>query len=374
MLKKRNIIWLLLICFIFLSSCSNSKQTQSKFINVKNKLPNFQTVSLEKRTIILYANGDGYIQSDQVVNIRSQVDGTVKSTPCLDGSFVNKGAVILEIDNSKLARELSDARTALILGQLDYSMEQRKAKESDALYKLKSVSKDEFLTSKISLKKQFYSYLKLKADLDEKEKKIAQSIIYAPFTGKIVKLATSLGSSISAGNDLLSIANMDTLSAIITIPQDYVQYLKSGIPITLSGSAIPEGQLTAQFVKINENTDNSNNQNQNQGQILIKCSFKSKKPEKVYLGTYVNAQVLLGKKDNVWSLPLDTIWLDPSGYYVCILAKEKNKAFIKKCPVQIGINDGNYVEILNPNLELLRQVILIKDYNEFMALYPYMKN
>jgi len=365
---KKNIVFLLISGLIFLQACSNTKQE----IVPKNdgKLPEFKTVNLEKRSISLFANGEGYIQSDQVVNIRSQVEGIVENTPFLEGSFVKAGSMVLELDASKLAQDVSDAKIALVLAELDYSMEKRKYKGIETLYHLKSSSKDDYLTAQISLKKQFYSYVKAKKDLADKEKKLLQDKVLAPFTGKIVKLAASLGSNISTGNDLFSIANMDKLSAIITISQDYVQYLKSGIPIILSGSAIPEGQISAQFVKINENTENSNNQSQNQGQISIKCSFKSKKPEKIYLGTYVNAQVLLGKKENVWTLPLDTIWLSNNGYFVAVLTPEG----IIKIPVDIGINDENYAEILNANPEKLSKVILIKDYNEFLALYPYIKD
>ncbi len=382
MLKR---VGVLILCFIFvfLTACSDNNKVDQNTVTTEPKLDTkilskFKLVSAEKRNIVLNVNADGYIQSNQLVNLKSQMDGRIIALPYNEGDFVKQNALLVELDQTKLLQDINDSRTNLILAGLDLDMAKRKYNETEVLFNLKSASKDDYLQGQISLKKQNYSYKKSQMDLANKEKLLNYAKVYAPFDGKITKIATSLEANVSAGNDLLSIANMSKLSVVITLLQDYIPYLKAGIPILLSGSSIPDGQVKADFVSIQQNTNAGSGggggygSNQNQGQISIICSFQSKYPEKIYLGTYVSAQLTLAEKQDAWVLPIDTLWIANDNYYVAVLDKTKNQ--IKKVSVKVGINDGNYVEILNADANLLKNVILINSYQQFLDIYPFLNN
>lgn len=196
MMKKflrSRITWLVLVVAIIVAGAFGYQQL--------NKVPleqQYRLQTLENGDISLTVSANGTINPVSLVNVGTQVSGTVKKLYVDFNSKVEKGQVLLELDDALLAAQqkqslanVQNARAALELATANEA-------RTRGLFAQEYVSRLELDTA-VQAKKSAEAGLQLSLATVEKDKaNLAYSVIRSPVSGVVVDRSVDVGQTVAA--------------------------------------------------------------------------------------------------------------------------------------------------------------------------------
>lgn len=166
----------------------------------------------------------GSIESNEEVEVRSEVSGVVESINFAEGSFVSKGQLLFKINDLELRAQLSQARTKQTLA----SENERRAR---LLLQKEAISQEEYDIASADFRSA-------KAQTQLIQAQIAKTSVKAPFSGKIGLRSISKGTYVTPTNIVAKLVNTAQVKITFSIPEKYAAQMKTGseLSFTVSGS------------------------------------------------------------------------------------------------------------------------------------------
>jgi len=246
---------ILLATGILLASCGNKDLT---------------LVSMEKaenRTIVEVVSANGKIRPETEVKISSDVSGEIVELYVAEGDSVVKGQPLLEINpeilvtsfdaasaqyNNAMAglagtkARLEQSKAQMMRSELDFkrqtSLHDKKAiseAEFETARANYEVAKSELLASEQNVRAAQYGADNAKAGMSQASKNLSRTKIYAPVSGTVSLLAVEKGERVvgvaqMSGTELLRIANLTEMQAVVEVNENEI------VRLTLGDTAIVE--------------------------------------------------------------------------------------------------------------------------------------
>lgn len=226
----------------------------------------------ENRTIVEVVSANGKIRPETEVKISSDVSGEIVELYVAEGDSVVKGQPLLEI-NPEILVTSYDAATAQYnnamagLAGTKARLEQAKAqmtrseadfKRQTSLHDKKAISDAEFETaranyevakSELSVSEQNvraaqYGVDNAKAGMSQASKNLSRTKIYAPVSGTVSLLAVEKGERVvgvaqMSGTELLRIANLTEMEAVVEVNENEIVRLTLGDTAIIEVDAYP---------------------------------------------------------------------------------------------------------------------------------------
>ncbi|WP_304063260.1 efflux RND transporter periplasmic adaptor subunit [Pedobacter glucosidilyticus] len=166
----------------------------------------------------------GTIEANEQVQIRSEISGLIRSINFTEGSTVNKGALLIKIDDRELQAQLAQALTREKLASETES-------RSKKLLQSEAISQEEYDNTLAELRSLQAQSQLVRAQLSKTE-------IRAPFSGKIGLRSISNGAYITPTTDIVNLVNINPVKITFSVPEKYAKRVKegSGITFTVAGS------------------------------------------------------------------------------------------------------------------------------------------
>ena len=271
----------------------------------------------------------GDIKSRKNLLLLPELNGILKKIYVEEGTQVNKGQILAEIDDSGLKNQLSQLELQAELSKIKFNRIKN-------LWEQKIGSEIEYLEAKTIYKTQQKSVAQLKEQLKKAK-------IFAPFTGSIDEIIANTGSNLIAGlTPIFRIVNLDNVYTEADVPEKYLQTVKTGTPLIVEIPMLGKSYETiikqaGNFIKPNNRSFRIEAPISNQDR-----SVKLNLTTKLKINDYSNPKSIL--------IPLRILKEDSKGnFYVFKLIKtEKENVFIsKKVFIDIGKDNGNKIEIIN---------------------------
>jgi membrane fusion protein (multidrug efflux system) len=219
-MKKRNIIFLIVIVGLALSSCKGKKETVApKPMEVPVVQVMQQDVNLESEY-----TGQTYGQSD--VEIRSRVEGWVMSMTFKEGSMVEKGQVLYTIDPLPYKNAVDGAAAALA----DANGLMIKAKNDldriEPLAKIGAISQRELVSAQASYTSSKAMVESSEASLRNAKIELGYCSVIAPISGMIGISKFRVGDYVSKGPAFVmnTVSSLDNIRVRFTISEK--EYLR----------------------------------------------------------------------------------------------------------------------------------------------------
>ncbi|HET8828955.1 MAG TPA: efflux RND transporter periplasmic adaptor subunit, partial [Pelobium sp.] len=199
----------------------------------------------------------GSIEANEQVEIRSEISGLIKSINFKEGTLVNKGALLLKIDDSELQAQYVQALTKQKLAK-------ETADRAAKLLKSEAISQEEFDNAEAELKL-------LQAQTQLVRAQLAKTEVRAPFSGRIGLRNVSNGAYVTPAQTIANLVSVNPVKISFSIPEKYSQMVKDGLKITFTiagTSKVFNGVIYAKEPAIDINTrtldikalaENSNN-------------------------------------------------------------------------------------------------------------------
>jgi membrane fusion protein (multidrug efflux system) len=187
----------------------------------------------------------GTLLANEEVELRSEVPGRIVDINFEEGSHVNKGSLLLKIDDRELQAQLKKLL-----------VEEKQAKDDvyrkQKLLEMKAVSQEEY-------DKSFNTLGITQAQIDLVKTQISKTEIYAPFSGLIGLRQVSPGGFVSSSTLVTRLQQTDPVKIDFSIPEKYREKVKNGtlIKFRIESSENPfTGRVYAIDPKIDPGTRN----------------------------------------------------------------------------------------------------------------------
>lgn len=245
---------------IFLASCGGGNGTS------------VSTEKAENRTIVEVVSANGKIRPETEVKISSDVSGEIVELYVAEGDSVVKGQPLLEINPEILATSYDAAMAqynnamaglAGTKARLEQSKAQMTRSESDfkrqtSLHDKKAISDAEYETAKANyevakselsaseqnVRASQFGVDNAKAGMSQASKNLSRTKIYAPVSGTVSLLAVEKGERVvgvaqMSGTELLRIANLNEMQAVVEVNENEIVRLTLGDTAVIEVDAYP---------------------------------------------------------------------------------------------------------------------------------------
>jgi len=189
---KKTIVWLLILAaagaaLYFYSQSKTPKPEQ---------LYRFQHISRGDVTQTISANGT--LNPVTLVNVGTQVSGRVSKLYVDFNDEVEKGQVLLELDDSLFTAQIEEARGNVRNAQSSLELAQANEARMRSLFQQEYVSKQELDQSVQALKSARAQVETAQAQLRRHETNLGYSIIRSPVSGVVVDRVVNIGQTVAA--------------------------------------------------------------------------------------------------------------------------------------------------------------------------------
>jgi membrane fusion protein, multidrug efflux system len=208
--------------------------------------PNGNPVAVEARSarqsrISSDIRGVGSLQSDETVQIASEIAGRIDEIAFLEGQPIRTGDVIVRLDEALATAEVADAEARLNLARQNSERAKSLARSGSGTER----TRDEAVANlQIAI-----------AALELARTRLAKHTLRAPFDGVAGIRNLSAGAYVGIGMPIVNIEKIDTLKVDFKIPELFLTEIRTGQKIDISVDAVPDRVFEGEIYAINPLVD-----------------------------------------------------------------------------------------------------------------------
>ena len=249
--------------------------------------------------------------------------GVVRQLFVRQGDHVNKGQLLLKLDDAVQKQQLLTAQT-----QLAYAKD---------LYQRRKNLWDEKIGSEVDLINAKNQVDQAGNQIKAAQDQLDVTSVYADVSGTVNILTIKVGEFFSASSQSIQIVNTDNLKVTVQVPELYQQRIRVGTPVKLTFPGVNNKVVTG-VVRIMSPVINPGSRAfQVEIHLPHDPDIRANQVAVVKLQDYTAKDVL--------TIPINTLQTDQNGKYVMVAAKEKDKLVARKRTITIGQTYSDKVEV-----------------------------
>jgi RND family efflux transporter, MFP subunit len=304
---------------ILLASCGGAEQGAANAGQQQQMTVGIVTVSA--RDVDLTTTLPGRASAFRVAEVRPQVSGILEKRLFEEGSMVEAGQQLYQIDAAMYEAELASAKAEIARATAAVKSTKSRFERSRDLLKDKAISQQDFDEAEAA-------YLQAEAQLKVAQANLARAELNLEYTKVKAPIAGRIGRSQLTEGALLSVGQAQALTTITQLDPIYVDIAQSTSDYLTLQQAIADGRIETDannrakvVVRVGENDNFST-----QGELLfnevtvdpqtsaITLRARLDNPDHAILpGMYVRAEVAAGNLKNAILAPQTGVSRDPRG-------------------------------------------------------------
>lgn len=265
----------------------------------------------------------GTVAANQLIDIKSQVQGKIIGLYVELGDYVKKDQIIAKIDN-KLRQ--------LAVGNAERNLEnaRRNFKRYKNLYEGGGATKAQYDQYKLALENA-------ENTMNQMGKELSNATIRAPFSGYITAKSVEKGDFVNVGAQVAMIIDISQLKVQVNVPERDVYTLKVGDPVTITSNVYPGITYEGKIKFIGYQGDDSHN-------YPVEIAIVNQKKNPLRSGTYVD--ISFNRKSQIASLQIPREALVGSIKDAMVYIVDSGQtAHLKK--ITVGEDNGDFLEVIN---------------------------
>ena len=264
----------------------------------------------------------GIVKTDQNMLLNAEYAGAVKKIHVKEGQKVNKGDLLMTLDDGGLAQNLALQKVQLDLAKTLYERQER-------LWEQNIGAEIDYLQVKAAYESQKKTYQQLKQQLKK-------SALYAPFSGRVDDIVVEVGELVSPGvSPLLRLINLSNMYVEADVPEAYFPSISERTTATIE---IPVFDYSFTSRVTHKGT------HINTGNRTFRVSLATNNAKNLAPNLITTVQLVDYQNPKAIVVPLDVISENFDGAQYVYVVNSDEKA--EKRFVQTGLVEGAYVEVL----------------------------
>ena len=293
--------------------------------------------AVERRDVPVYLTGLGTVQSNNAVQVRARVDGTLIEVPVQEGQEVRAGQVLARIDPRPYQAVLDQAVAKQQQDQAQLANAQRELGRTSALVRQDFASRQQLDQNQAAVAQFTAAVAADAAAADAARINLGFTTITAPFDGRVGLRQIDPGNLVRAGDStpIMSISQIHPIAVVFTLPQEDLSRLAAAMPERrLPVAALPAGADTPLDQGILLTIDNA--VDPSSGTIRAKAMFPNAASQ-LWPGQFVRARLLLDTLRGALTIPSQAVEHGPDGLFVYVV---RPNATATRQPVTLRSDDG----------------------------------
>lgn len=183
----------------------------------------------------------GTTRANESVEITTKVVNQVTAVRFAEGQQVGRGAVLVELDSEQVRADLAAAEAALAESRSQFQ-------RSRELYSTRILSDSQLEQIEATFKAN-------EARVASARARVNDTVIRAPFAGRVGLRRVSVGSLVSPGTVITTLDDTSTIKLDFTIPETFLPVVKPGLDITARSVAYPDTSFRGEVSSVDSRVD-----------------------------------------------------------------------------------------------------------------------
>jgi membrane fusion protein (multidrug efflux system) len=227
-------------------------------------------------------NGTATLVTDHEAQVASKTSGVLVKLLVEEGSVVREGQLLAELDDSTPVAAVAQAEAQM--------------HKADATFAYAEQSIQKQLISKREYDQANFDAQTQRAALQTAKLQLAYTRIMAPVSGVVAERSVKLGNLVQVNQSLFRIVNMDTLQAVLNVPERQLGILKAGQTVALEADALPGQEFAGYILRIAPVVDPTS------GTFRVTCEFRDKS-RTLKPGMFGRIDIVYDHRDEALTIP-----------------------------------------------------------------------
>ncbi len=263
--------------------------------------------------------------------IASRLTAAVEKVLVDEGSRVQPGDLLIELDQKDLRAKLSSGRAALASARENLSYWQKEYDRDEALFQEGASSEEARDRSKNSLAQARGRVESAEGQINQIQSNLAYARITSPYAGVVSRRYVDPGDLAAPGKPLLLVEDRSSLKLAFSVPQEDAHLLKIDQPVTyyLNGQR-RQARITDIFPSLED------------GKVLrVEADINSE--TELLVGSFIPVQVLVREKNSAVVVPRSALAGPDESRFIFLV----EDGHLRRQPVKIGLQTEDTVEVTN---------------------------
>jgi HlyD family secretion protein len=288
--------------------------------------------------IISTVTASGELRAQSQVDISAETIARIKRIRFNEGDNVKKGDLLIELDDVKV-----EANRSLAYAQMQQA--EQDLDRARQLFEKELISRESF--EKIEL-----SFEAAKAQYEQALDAYIKTRIYAPIRGKIMKINVEegetavMGTMNYQGTVLMTIADMSTMIAVVTIDETDVPVVEVGQEAKVTADALPDTSFFGSVTRVGLMPITSQLSTEKVTDFEVEIELKNFSPL-LRPGMNVKTDIITNEKNDVLVIPIQASGkrrIDDETVESVYKVSESKARLVE---VETGVSSDNEIEILS---------------------------
>ena len=262
----------------------------------------------------------GNARANESVDISTKLSNIVTAVTFRDGERVKRGQVLVQLDNAQARADVAEAQAALTESESQYN-------RSRELLNTQALSKSSFDQLVATLAAN-------RARLGAAQARFEDTVIRAPFSGRVGLRRVSVGTLISPGDVITTLDDTSVIKLDFSVPENFVASLREGLSIRASAPAFPGRSFAGSVSSIDSRVD------MNTRSVTVRALLANEdgalKP-----GMFLNVSLANDEREAL-VIPEEALTPEAERQYVFVVSEGK----VSRREVRIGVRRPGSVEVL----------------------------
>ena len=183
----------------------------------------------------------GNARANESVDISTKISNIVTAVTFRDGERVKRGQVLVQLDDAQARADVAAAQAAVTESESIYN-------RSRELLNTQALSKSSFDQLEATLKAN-------RARLSAASARLEDTVIRAPFSGRVGLRRVSVGTLISPGDVITTFDDTSVIKLDFSVPENFLASLREGLSIRATAPAYPGRSFTGSVSSIDSRVD-----------------------------------------------------------------------------------------------------------------------
>jgi multidrug efflux system membrane fusion protein len=322
--------FIVLLCLLFLVSCSKKPAGQSPAVPVL-------TARVEQKTIPLEIKNFGTVEAYSTTAVKSQVAGILTGVHFTQGQMVKKNELLISIDPRPFEAALKSAEANLSRDEAQLKYDEKALSRYTELLKKGSATQEQYDQVSTTAEALRATVKADNAAVENAKLQLDYCSIRSPIDGITGELLVDQGNLVKEKDITIVIINqIKPIYVTFSVPQQYLlQIQKYMADDKLEAIArppqAPEQGVVGWLSFVDNSVDN------NTGTVRLRATFDNNDMQ-LWPGQYVNVNLILTQEPNAIVIPSQAVQTSQNGQFVFIVKSDQT---VEQRPVTIERRTNN---------------------------------
>jgi len=183
----------------------------------------------------------GNARANESVDVSAKSSNIVTAVRFRDGERVKRGQVLVQLDDAQVRADVAAAEAAVTESESQYN-------RSRELLSTQALSKSSFEQLEATLKSN-------RARLQAAQARLEDTVIRAPFSGRVGLRRVSVGTLINPGAVITTLDDTSVIKLDFSVPENFVAALREGLSVRATAPAFPGRSFVGKVASIDSRVD-----------------------------------------------------------------------------------------------------------------------